>query len=342
MSLAESEKKAGGLMTTSYTAPKQVVSRLSDQVVWGMQLPIQSQSSLYVQPWELTASVDDLAAIAVAADQVGCYYLGVCDHTAIPGRLVSAMGSTWYDTTATLGWLAAITKQTHLLSHVLILAQRHPLRAAKELSTIDHLSGGRLIVGVGAGHVQEEYDLLKGDFAERGRHLDEAISALAACFEEEAPSLPGPAFPASDLHLSPRPVSSPRPPIWVGGSSGPALKRTALFGDGWLPQGTKRADLAGQIGYIRELRAEHRGGAPLDIGTIAEPVHTLSAPGASPSIDPSKYFLMGSAEEVAVSLRELVALGVNHLQIPFRASSVGDYLEQVQRFGEEVFPLVLS
>ena len=137
---------------------------------------------------------------------------------------------------------------------MLILAQRHPLRAAKELSTIDHLSGGRLIVGVGAGHVPEEYELLTGDFDERGRHTDEAVSALARCFTDEFPELPGPRFPARDMGIAPRPVRQPRPPIWIGGSSPAAIRRTAAFGDGWLPQGTRRRDLPGQIARLRELR----------------------------------------------------------------------------------------
>ena len=165
----------------------------------------------------------------------------MCDHTAIPTRLADAMGTVWYDTTATLGWLAALTTRTHLLSHVLVLAERHPLRAAKELSTLDALSGGRLIVGVGAGHVPEEYELLTGQFAARGRHTDEAISALARAFTDEFPELPGPRFPAGGMGIAPRPVRQPRPPIWVGGSSPAALRRAASYGDGWLPQGTRRA-----------------------------------------------------------------------------------------------------
>ena len=91
-------------------APKDVVACVpSGQVVYGMQLPIQSQSTLYVAPWETDASVADLGHIARVADEAGFFYLGVCDHTAIPERLADAMGTTWYDTTATLGWLAAQT-----------------------------------------------------------------------------------------------------------------------------------------------------------------------------------------------------------------------------------------
>src|ERR1019366_4639830 len=217
----------------------------------------------------------------------------------IPARLSDAMGTTWYDTTATLGWLAALTSRTHLLSHVLVLAQRHPLRAAKELSTLDLLSGGRLIVGVGAGHVPEEYELLTGDFAERGRHTDEAVSALALAFTSEFPDLPGPRFPASGMGIAPRPVRQPRPPIWIGGSSPAALRRTAAYGDGWLPQGTRRRDLPEQIARLRTLRDELRGGAPIDIGTIVEPIHLATG---TRSWDLPGYVLQGSADEIASSL----------------------------------------
>jgi probable F420-dependent oxidoreductase len=325
-------------MTDLSLIPSDVVRTVpAGQVVYGMQLPIQSQSTLYVADWEKTSGPAELARIARVADDAGYFYLGVCDHTAIPERLADAMGTIWYDTTSTLGWLAGITTRTHLLSHVLILAQRHPLRAAKELSTIDLLSGGRLIVGVGAGHVPEEYELLTGNFAERGRHTDEAVSALARCFTQEFPVLPGPRFPASGLGVAPRPVRQPRPPIWIGGSSPAAIRRTAAFGDGWLPQGTRRRDLPGQIARLRALREELRGGAPIDIGTIVEPIHLSSA---SSPWDLPDWVLKGGADEVASSLRELVAMGVNHFQVRFMARSCEEFCQQTAAFGAEVGPLL--
>ena len=306
-------------------------------VVYGMQLPIQSQSTLYVAEWETRAGPEELGRIAKAADDAGFFYIGVCDHTAIPRRLADAMSTTWYDTTATLAWLAALTTRTHLLSHVLVLAQRHPLRTAKELSTLDLLSGGRLIVGVGAGHVPEEYELFTGGFADRGRHTDEAVSALARCFTDEFPVLPGPRFPARDMGLRPRPARTPRPPLWIGGSSPAALRRTAALGDGWLPQGTRRGDLQGQIARIRELREELRGGAPLDIGTIVEPLY-LTAGGSG--WDLPGWVLQGTADQVAESLHELVGMGVNHLQVRFMARSAEEWCDQTARFGAEVGPLL--
>lgn len=309
------------------------------RAVYGMQLPIQSQSTMYTAGWETRSGPVELARVARAADDAGFFYVGVCDHTAIPERLAAAMSTVWYDTTATLGWLAGITSRTRILSHVMVLAQRHPLRAAKELSTLDVLSGGRLIVGVGAGHVAEEYELLTGTFSERGRLLDEAVSSLVLAFTHEFPVLPGPRWPASGMGVAPRPVQSPRPPIWIGGSSRPAIRRAAALGDGWLPQGTRRADLPEQISWLREWRQELRGGAPIDIGTIAEPIYLVGdGSGGDAGWDLPRYVLRGGPDEVAESLLQLVAAGVSHLQVRFMARSVEECCDQVAAFGSLVGP----
>jgi probable F420-dependent oxidoreductase len=323
-------------------APADVVQVVGpSRPVYGMQLPVQSQSRRYTAAWESRAGPGEIERVARAADEAGFFYVGVCDHTAIPERLAPTMGTVWYDTTATLGWLAGVTRRVRLLSHVLVLAQRHPLRAAKELATLDLLSGGRLIVGVGAGHVAEEYELLAGGFDRRGADTDEAVCALALALTEEFPVLPGPRWPASGMGVAPRPVQSPRPPIWIGGSSRPAIRRAAALGDGWLPQGTPRRDLPGQIALLRQLRAELRGGAPIDVGTIAEPIY-LAGPGTpgDPGWELPPYCLRGGPEQVAVSLRRLVAMGVDHLQVRLMARSADELCDQVAAFGALVGPLL--
>lgn len=311
------------------------------RVVYGMQLPIQAQSRIFVAPWETRAGPEELALVARAADESGFFYLGVCDHTAIPERLASAMGTVWYDTTASLGWLAGLTRRTRLLSHVLNLAQRHPLRAAKELCTIDALSAGRLIAGVGAGHVAEEYALFANDFEARGPRTDEAVVALARSMSEEFPTLEGPHWHVSGMGVAPRAVQHPRPPIWIGGSTRPALRRTAAFGDGWLPQGTPRAELPGQIAELRRWREELRHAAPIDIGTIAEPLYLVGqGSGGDEKWELPPPVLRGSPDKIATSLRELAAMGVNHLQVRVMARSVGECCEQIRAFGELVGPLL--
>ena len=329
-------------MSEDLIAPREVVSIVPEGTIgFGMQLPIQSQSRLYVADWETKAGPAEIAQIARAADEAGFFYVGVCDHTAIPERLAGSMGTIWYDTVATLGWLAGFTSRVRLLSHVLILAERHPLRAAKELATLDLLSGGRIVVGVGAGHVQEEYEMLAGDFADRGPATDEAMVALARALVDEFPELPGPRWPERGMGVAPRPVQSPRPPIWVGGSSRRALRRTAALGDGWLPQGTPRRDLPGQISELKEMRERLRGGAPLDIGTIAEPIYLVGGgSGGDPSWSLPDVVLRGDPEPIAESLRELVGMGVNHIQVRFMCRSADELCDQIAAFGGSVMPLI--
>ncbi len=306
-----------------------------DEVVFGIQLPVQSQSTIYVDQWETQAGPDELAAVARQADESGFFYVAVCDHTAIPRRLADAMSTTWYDTVATLGWLAGITSRVRLLSHVYVAALRHPLRAAKEFATLDALSGGRLIVGVGTGHVTEEFALAGVDFARRGALLDEAIDGIAAALVHEFPTLAGPTWPVTDLGVRPRPVQQPRPPIWVGGSSPAALRRAALRGEGWLPQTPRHSEMAELVPRLLEWRDELRPGEPIAIGALAGPIHVGAGDVGLP-----KWTRAGSAEELAEDLRRWVELGVSHIQVRFPSRSAGELCEQMAAFGETVAPLV--
>ena len=203
---------------------------------------------LYVEPWELEAGPAEIAQVAGAADRSGFLYVAVCDHTAIPRRLAQAMGTTWYDTVATLGWLAALTTRTRLLSHVYIAALRNPLRSAKEFATLDVLSGGRVIIGVGAGHVPEEFDALGADFEGRGRLLDEAIDGVGDFAERGIPDPRRATLARSRACRVARARAEGR--VLRSGSVArprPHSRRAAERGDGWLPQTVRRSELAEQI-----------------------------------------------------------------------------------------------
>ncbi len=319
-----------------FPPPADVVTVLpKGRTVFGMQLPIQSQSTIYTQAWETAAGPDELAQVALACENAGFFYIGVCDHTFIPERLAGAMSTTWYDTIATLGWLAGVTRSIRLLSHIYVIALRHPLRAAKEFATLDALSGGRIICGVGAGHVTEEFDQMGPDFDHRGRATDEAIVGLAAGLVDEYPVLGGPRWKATGLGLCPRPVQSPRPPIWVGGSSPAALRRTARYADGWLPQ-SLGADPE-LLGELRRLRQEYRDGAPLDIGGLALPFF-VGSPAPASELPPGT--VSGPPERIADYLRPFAEAGVGQVQVRFPARTVGELCDQIAGFGEQVIPLV--
>ena len=143
--------------------------------------------------------------------------------------------------------------------------------------------------------------------------------------------------------VAPRPVQQPRPPIWIGGSSRAAIRRTAALGDGWLPQGTPRRDLPGQIAELRRWRDELRGGAPLDIGTIAEPIYLTGGTGGTggdAGWELPPFVLQGGPKPIAASLRELADMGVNHLQVRLMARSVDEQCDQIAAFGALVGPLL--
>ncbi|MFH8609330.1 LLM class F420-dependent oxidoreductase [Streptomyces sp. NPDC018029] len=298
-----------------------------------MQLPIQSQSSLYAEPWEAQAGPEDLVEIARTADRTGFAYLATCDHVAIPRRLADAMGTVWYDPVATLAHLAAVTENVRLLSHVAIVGLRHPLLSAKQYATLDHLSGGRLILGVGAGHVQEEFGALGVDFARRGPVLDETIDALrAALGPDEYPEHHGDHYDFRDLGQRPRPAQT-RVPVWIGGSSPAAVRRAATRGDGWLPQGDPRPALPAQIARLKRLREEAGIQEPVTVGAITEALYV-----GEPTHPVGRRTLSGKPAALAESLREYAAMGVDQIQVRFRSRSRTELTDQMAAFATEVAP----
>jgi probable F420-dependent oxidoreductase len=302
----------------------------------GMQLPIQSQSTVFVDAWEATAGPAELARIARACDEAGFFYVAVCDHVAIPRDKAEAMSTTWYDTMTTLGFLAAETEHVRLLSHVYVPAYRHPLVAAKALLTLDALSDGRAILGVGAGHVEAEFDALGVDFAGRGSILDEAIDIIRLACLDEFPDYDGEHFTVHDLGLRPRPVQRPRPPIWVGGSSPAAMRRAGERGDGWLPQGNPPKKYPDMIARVRDHRATVAPGSPVDLGALVEYLHIGDADG----LDLGPWSVSGEPDRIAGHLRAWRDRGADHVQVRFPSRSLDELLEQIERFGADVVPLI--
>jgi alkanesulfonate monooxygenase SsuD/methylene tetrahydromethanopterin reductase-like flavin-dependent oxidoreductase (luciferase family) len=291
-------------------------------VVYGIQLPVQAQSNFFVEDWERTAGPGEMAAAAKAADASGFFYVGVCDHVAIPSELIPAMGAVWYDTIATLGWLAAQTTTTRLLSSVFNVTYRHPLVTANSFASLDRLSGGRAIIGVGAGHVEREFDALDVDFGSRGRNTDEALRVIDEVLRHGG---------VNGMAVEPLSVQHPRPAIWVGGSAPAAVRRAAKLADGWLPQGTPLAQMPDLVELYRRERGDETG----DIGAIAPWIYV-----GEPGWDIKRDAVTGTPEQIAESLRLWAAVGVNHLQVRFPSRSITELCDQISAFGTNVGPLL--
>lgn len=291
------------------------------KVVYGMQLPVQAQSKFFVEPWEIDAGPAEMLAVAQAADDADFFYVGVCDHVAIPDDLSPKMSAVWYDTIATLGWLAGQTKQTRLLSTVFNLAYRHPLVSAKSFATLDLLSGGRVIIGLGVGHVDKEFAALGLDVAKRAQLTEAAYPVFEEALIEGK---------VGEMEVEPRALQRPRPPIWFGGGVPAAVKRAAKA-DGWIPQGTPQEQLPDLIKLFREERGDDTG----DIGAISEWIYV-----GEPSWDLGRPAVTGSPEQIAEAMRSWTSLGVNHLQVRFPSRSASELVDQVTAFGTTVGPLL--
>jgi probable F420-dependent oxidoreductase len=195
------------------------------------------------------AGPDSIRRAAVQAEELGFDDVWVSDHIAVPDG-AAYPPAFLYEPVITLTWAGAATARVGLGTTVLILPYRHPLHLAKELASLDQLSGGRVIAGAGVGWLEGEFDALGVPFAERGLRTDEAIDALRACWADDPVSYKGRTTSFEGMKVRPKPAHPI--PIWLGGSSEPALRRAVAKADGW--HGNIAPDVAQPI--LARLRAE--------------------------------------------------------------------------------------
>jgi len=193
------------------------------------------------------ATSEALLSVATLAESLGFDSLWVTDHIAIPAQSASAYPYSvdhkapwsptivYLDAFTALGWVGAVTRRVRLGISVLVLPMRPPLIVAKTVATLDYLTGGRMILGVGAGWMKEEFDLLGQPFALRGRRMKEAIGILRACWASDPVSFDGDFFRLPAFGMDPKPPQGARLPVLGGGEGDVALRRVAEVCDGWHP-----------------------------------------------------------------------------------------------------------
>jgi len=172
---------------------------------------------------------------ARTAESLGYHFLGVSDHVALTRDVSSEYPAPFYDPFTLLAWLSGITTRIELATTVAILPYRSPLQLARVGANLDRLSGGRFILGVGVGWAREEFEALGIPFDKRGAIADEYLEALLELWTKDEASYQGRFVRFENVQTGPRPVTTPHPPIWVGGGSDAALRRAARFGDAWHP-----------------------------------------------------------------------------------------------------------
>jgi probable F420-dependent oxidoreductase len=217
----------------------------------GLSTPIVMQLPGISSEWERDGEVADLAKIARTADELGFDHLTCAEHTVVPLAQSEGRGLTYWDPLSTLGFLAALTNQIRLATSVIVLGYHHPLEIAKRYGTLDRLSGGRLVLGVGVGSLAEEFEMLGATFAGRGERADDAIAAIRSSISTTRPAYDGSFYRFGDVALEPCAVQ-PWVPIWVGGRTMRSLRRAVDLADGWMPFGLATSEIGRLLSRVEK------------------------------------------------------------------------------------------
>ena len=245
-----------------------------------------------------------------------------------------------------LAYLAGQTSRIRLVTSVIIVPYRNPLLAAKALATLDFLSGGRLVVGVGAGWMREEFEALDTPpFEERGAVTDEYIRAFKELWTSDDPHFEGKYVSFDNISFDPKPVQKPHPPIWVGGESRPALRRTAELADGWYPLGSNPTFPMGTPEQLKAglerlaMYAKRFDRDPSEIETIYR-THQFEMTDSAAGADRLPF--VGNAEQMASDIRAYQDMGVGSLVLDFmrQTEDLDVILGRMERFAKDVWPLV--
>ena len=277
---------------------------------------------------------------ALKAEALGGDALFVNDHVIVDDSPRSLPWRNVYDPLMVLSYVAALTSQIALGTSVLIMPYRNPIVTAKMIATLDQMSGGRAIAGVGAGWSQPEYDALGVPYRQRGARTDEYLRLWQACWRPGPTAFHGRFFSFDNMHVNPKPVQQPHPPLWIGGSGQPSLRRAARFATVWQPTPTPLADLLDNQAHLRQYCAE--------IGRAEPPRTRMSFRVNFSHITGSAHRSgqrptgQGSVAQVASDLKRYrQEAGLDEFQFNFNGSgSLQNLLDSMDLLVQEVLPQV--
>jgi probable F420-dependent oxidoreductase len=305
-----------------------------------------------------TSAPRSFTRIAQEGEALGYDYLTLTDHVVLPdmsvpgypysesGEFMSNSPTERHEQLTATAFIAAKTSRIRLVLAVMVVPHRPAVLAAKMLSTIDVLSEGRLVVGIGAGWLKAEFDaVVTTPFAERGAVTDEYLEAFRALWTQEHARFEGRYTRFADLIYQPRPVQQPHPPIWVGGESGPSVRRAARFGDAWYPIGSNNRHLldtlprlAAGIARLRRLTAE-AGRDPASV-TVAYRVKRYGDAVPPVASDGERRLFSGSIADIVTDLRGLRDLGVTAIDVEVEGHDADATIANMRSFKESIFARV--
>jgi probable F420-dependent oxidoreductase len=287
-----------------------------------------------------------LQQMAQVLEETGYESIWLADRTVYPVDLVERYPDRWgpgladpqgqnvIEPLTAMSFVAGSTTTLKLGFSVLILPLRHPVLNAKMISTLDVLSGGRVIFGAGIGWMPEEFEGMAADFHTRGRVTDEHIEMFKTLCGEDGATYEGEHFQVSGKTFYPKPIQKPHPPIWIAGNSRAALRRTARLGDGWFPIGLRVEEFIEGKETLRRL-CEEEGRDPDSITTALSlslrKGKSISAP------DGNRQPLSGATFQISDDVRRFEEAGLDHLVYSVSVSDRDITLDLIKRFADENF-----
>ena len=282
------------------------------------------------------ATADIIRTTAVRAEQLGYDSVWVSDHVIVPDANVANFGAAIFDPLVTLAVAAGATSRVKLGTTVLIVPYRNAIVTAKMVASLDALSAGRVILGIGAGWVAAESAMLGVPFAERGAMTDEHLRAMQELWTSAEPAFEGTYTRFGALKFEPKPVQQPLP-IWVGGHSRAALRRTVAFGAAWHPINRPPDEIrAGRAELGRLAHAAGRATTPTI--TLRNDVRVIVPGQAVPPSTHGGRVLAGEPGALIDQIGELAGCGVEHLVLEFLSEDGRALDEQMQVFASAVRP----
>lgn len=271
----------------------------------GIATPVVTNVAGAALTWEKDATIEDIGRVAETADRLGYHHLTCSEHIGIPTSEAARRGSRYWDPLATLGYVSARTSQIRLVTMTLVLGYHHPLEIVKRYGTLDHVSSGRVILGLGVGSLKEEFDLLGAPFDDRGPRADDALRALRAALRTNEPSYDGEYYTFGGLTVDPCALQS-HMPFWIGGRTKRSLRRALTLAEGWCPFGVP-VDTAAQWLQSRDVPDGFEVVLPAD-----RPLDPIDDPDGTQGV-----------------LQTMAAGGTTILSARFVHRSLEHYLEQI-------------
>jgi probable F420-dependent oxidoreductase len=287
-----------------------------------------------------------ILALAERAESCGFGSIWVADHVAFPlattspypysatGDFPARLGDPLMEPIATLGVLVGVTRRVRIGTAVLVMPYRNPVLLARMLVTLDHFSGGRIVLGAGVGWLAEEFAALGApDFQRRGRVTDEYLAIFKAIAAGGPVSYRGQSYAFDPIHSAPGAVQRPHPPILIGGISEAALRRVARHGDGWLAVSAGPARLRQCLARLARLAAE--AGRRFEDLSLA---YKLFLRLGEQRGEGAREIGSGSTAQVAGDVRLLTALGFRTIIVRFGAGNAAALGDEIDRFTHEIAP----